>query len=88
MSLLQLVHGAGAQYLEAPVSGSKGPAEQGTLIFLAGGDDELFARSEALLDVMGKAKFFLGKACLHFLPRCKTNLDDIFCIVGAAMCSR
>jgi 3-hydroxyisobutyrate dehydrogenase-like beta-hydroxyacid dehydrogenase len=28
---------AGGQYLEAPVSGSKQPAEKGQLIFLAGG---------------------------------------------------
>jgi glyoxylate/succinic semialdehyde reductase len=31
------VRAAGAQYLEAPVSGSKGPAEQGQLIFLTAG---------------------------------------------------
>jgi hypothetical protein len=31
------VRGAGGMYLEAPVSGSKGPAEQGTLIFLTAG---------------------------------------------------
>ncbi|EIE24341.1 hypothetical protein COCSUDRAFT_14707 [Coccomyxa subellipsoidea C-169] len=58
--ICKLVHAAGAQYLEAPVSGSKGPAEQGTLIFLAGGDEELYQSSGPLLDVMGKAKFFLG----------------------------
>jgi glyoxylate/succinic semialdehyde reductase len=63
---LQLVHDAGGQYLEAPVSGSKGPAEQGTLIFLTGGDQELFDRSSPLLDVMGKAKFFLGQASSAF----------------------
>lgn len=64
--LAQLVHAAGAHYLEAPVSGSKGPAEQGTLIFLAGGDEELFERSGPMLDVMGKAKFFLGPVRAHF----------------------
>lgn len=64
MSLTQLVHEAGGQFLEAPVSGSKGPAEQGTLIFLAGGDQELFELSGPLLDVMGKAKFYLGQASL------------------------
>ncbi len=63
--LVQLVHAAGAQYLEAPVSGSKGPAEQGTLIFLAGGDEELYQSSGPLLDVMGKAKFFLGPVRIH-----------------------
>jgi glyoxylate/succinic semialdehyde reductase len=31
------VRGAGGLYLEAPVSGSKGPAEQGALIFLTAG---------------------------------------------------
>jgi glyoxylate/succinic semialdehyde reductase len=31
------VAAVGASYLEAPVSGSKGPAEQGSLIFLAAG---------------------------------------------------
>ena len=31
------IQGAGGQYIEAPVSGSKQPAEQGQLIFLAAG---------------------------------------------------
>jgi glyoxylate/succinic semialdehyde reductase len=31
------VHDRGGAFLEAPVSGSKGPAEQGQLIFLAAG---------------------------------------------------
>ena len=53
--------GTGAEYLEAPVSGSKQPAEQGTLIFLTGGDETLFNRAGPLLDIMGKAKFFLGE---------------------------
>lgn len=32
-----LVRARGAAFLEAPVSGSKGPAEQGKLIFLTAG---------------------------------------------------
>ncbi|GIL77665.1 hypothetical protein Vretimale_6780 [Volvox reticuliferus] len=55
------VRAAGAAFLEAPVSGSKGPAEQGKLIFLTAGDQELFTAVAAPLDVMGKAKFFLGR---------------------------
>ena len=58
---VQIVKEAGGTYLEAPVSGSKAPAEQGTLIFLCGGDEALFERSADLLDVMGKAKLFLGQ---------------------------
>ena len=53
---------AGGAYLEAPVSGSKGPAEAGQLIFLAGGDRALFERARPALDVMGKAALFLGPA--------------------------
>lgn len=50
----------GASFLEAPVSGSKGPAEQGSLIFLCGGDRDLFDKVKPALDVMGKRSFFLG----------------------------
>lgn len=58
----QAVEAARGAYLEAPVSGSKGPAEAGQLIFLAGGDQGLFERAQPVLDVMGKAAFFLGPA--------------------------
>ncbi|KAG2500279.1 hypothetical protein HYH03_001857 [Edaphochlamys debaryana] len=55
------VRAKGATFLEAPVSGSKGPAEQGKLIFLTAGDQALFDAVGPALDVMGKAKFFLGE---------------------------
>ena len=50
----------GGRFLEAPVSGSKGPAAAGQLIFLTGGDQELYTSVAADLDAMGKAKYFLG----------------------------
>ncbi|GAQ92564.1 3-hydroxyisobutyrate dehydrogenase-related protein [Klebsormidium nitens] len=58
--IAEAVRKAGGQFLEAPVSGSKKPAEDGTLIFLTAGDKALFDRASAAFDVMGKAKFFLG----------------------------
>eukprot|EP00271_Cylindrocystis_brebissonii_P014275 TRINITY_DN35584_c0_g1_i1.p1 TRINITY_DN35584_c0_g1~~TRINITY_DN35584_c0_g1_i1.p1 ORF type:complete len:388 (+),score=60.37 TRINITY_DN35584_c0_g1_i1:134-1297(+) len=60
-AIARAVKEAGAQFLEAPVSGSKKPAENGTLIFLTAGDEELFTRASPALDVMGKSKFFLGE---------------------------
>lgn len=60
-SIAQAVRRRGALFLEAPVSGSKGPAEQGKLIFLTAGDQELFEVVQGPLDAMGKAKFFLGE---------------------------
>eukprot|EP00636_Phaeomonas_parva_P001633 CAMPEP_0118872570 /NCGR_PEP_ID=MMETSP1163-20130328/14680_1 /TAXON_ID=124430 /ORGANISM="Phaeomonas parva, Strain CCMP2877" /LENGTH=304 /DNA_ID=CAMNT_0006807771 /DNA_START=170 /DNA_END=1084 /DNA_ORIENTATION=+ len=52
--------GAGATFVEAPVSGSKGPAETGTLVFLAGGDEAAYEAIAPELDLMGKAKYYLG----------------------------
>jgi len=49
------------QFLEAPVSGSKGPAKDGTLIFLCGGNKNLYEEVKPLFEkVMGKASFHLG----------------------------
>jgi 3-hydroxyisobutyrate dehydrogenase-like beta-hydroxyacid dehydrogenase len=50
----------GGIYLEAPVSGSKGPALQGTLVFLAAGDKALCEEAQPYFDAMGKKTFFLG----------------------------
>eukprot|EP00607_Mallomonas_marina_P010069 CAMPEP_0182418276 /NCGR_PEP_ID=MMETSP1167-20130531/2750_1 /TAXON_ID=2988 /ORGANISM="Mallomonas Sp, Strain CCMP3275" /LENGTH=287 /DNA_ID=CAMNT_0024592417 /DNA_START=128 /DNA_END=991 /DNA_ORIENTATION=- len=50
----------GGRFLEAPVSGSKVPAEQGQLIFLCGGDETLFTEVQPALDAMGKAAFLFG----------------------------
>lgn len=50
----------GGRFLEAPVSGSKKPAEDGTLIFLCAGDQTLLDEVRPVLDVMGKATHYLG----------------------------
>ncbi|KAJ0076062.1 hypothetical protein Patl1_33492 [Pistacia atlantica] len=50
----------GALFLEAPVSGSKKPAEDGQLIFLTAGDKSLYDTVAPLLDIMGKSRFYLG----------------------------
>jgi len=48
-------------FLEAPVSGSKGPAEQGTLIFLCAGSQKVFdSIQDNDLEAMGKASFYFG----------------------------
>ncbi len=57
----EAVKATGATYLEAPVSGSKKPAEDGALIFLCGGDEELYRRAMPMLDEMGKLSVYLGK---------------------------
>ena len=51
----------GARYLEAPVSGTKKPAEDGTLIILAAGDRGLYDEVAPALDKLGKKRLFLGE---------------------------
>ncbi len=53
----------GGRFLAAPVSGSKGPAAAGQLIFLAGGDEALFKEIESThLSAMGKSSFYFGSS--------------------------
>ncbi|KAF5177373.1 Glyoxylate/succinic semialdehyde reductase 2 protein [Thalictrum thalictroides] len=54
------VKATGALFLEAPVSGSKKPAEDGQLIFLTAGDKALYETVAPFLDIMGKSRFYLG----------------------------
>eukprot|EP00607_Mallomonas_marina_P006048 CAMPEP_0182430634 /NCGR_PEP_ID=MMETSP1167-20130531/42137_1 /TAXON_ID=2988 /ORGANISM="Mallomonas Sp, Strain CCMP3275" /LENGTH=333 /DNA_ID=CAMNT_0024615957 /DNA_START=177 /DNA_END=1178 /DNA_ORIENTATION=- len=51
----------GGIFLEAPVSGSKVPAETGTLVFLAAGSRPLFDRVSPYLSSMGKSSHYLGE---------------------------
>lgn len=52
-----------SQFLEAPVSGSKGPAHTGALIFLCAGSESVYENEtvQSSLKAMGKAKHFFGK---------------------------
>ena len=52
----------GYRFVEAPVAGTKGPAEAGQLLFLAGGSGEDVATCQPLFDAMGKKTLHLGAA--------------------------
>lgn len=54
------VTAAGGRFLEAPVSGSKVPADLGQLIFLCAGDSSLYDQVKPEFGVMGKADFYFG----------------------------
>jgi 3-hydroxyisobutyrate dehydrogenase-like beta-hydroxyacid dehydrogenase len=57
-----MAHEKGAQFLEAPVAGSRKPAEDATLTIMAAGDRELYDAALPLLEKMGKKLLFLGEA--------------------------
>ena len=57
----RLAHEKGALFLEAPVAGSRKPAEDATLTIMAAGDRELYDSSLPVLEKMGKKLLFLGE---------------------------
>jgi 3-hydroxyisobutyrate dehydrogenase-like beta-hydroxyacid dehydrogenase len=57
----ELAHNMGAQFLEAPVAGSKKPAEDGTLTIMAAGDQALYEATLPAFEKMGKKIMFLGE---------------------------
>jgi 3-hydroxyisobutyrate dehydrogenase len=50
----------GFEWMDAPVSGSVGPASDGTLVFLVGGAEATYRQLEPFFLSMGKTAFYLG----------------------------
>ncbi|HSS59392.1 MAG TPA: NAD(P)-dependent oxidoreductase [Solirubrobacteraceae bacterium] len=53
---------AGVPFVDAPVLGTKQPAEQGKLIVLASGPEDVRERLEPLFDALGAKTLWLGEA--------------------------
>ena len=60
VELAQLVAARGALCLDAPVTGSKGHAAAGELMFLVGGDAAVLERMRTVLAAMSRATVHLG----------------------------
>jgi len=58
--LSEAVHRRGGLFCEAPVSGSKGPAATGQLVFMVAGDEDVYTAAAAEWDAMGKAAIYCG----------------------------
>ena len=52
----------GIAFLDAPVLGTKAPAEQGNLVVLASGPDALRERAQPIFDVLGARTMWIGEA--------------------------
>ncbi|MCR9249055.1 MAG: NAD(P)-dependent oxidoreductase [bacterium] len=50
----------GINYVDAPVAGTKQPAENGELVFYVGTESETMGRINSILDVLGKKTIHLG----------------------------
>jgi len=50
----------GMDFIDAPVSGSVKPAQDGTLIIMAGGPEQAYNKAKPLFDVIGKLSIYAG----------------------------
>jgi len=66
--------GEGNEFLEAPVSGSRPKAEDGTLTIMAGGTESAFDRARPLFDVMGERIVHVGPLGHGQLAKLLTNV--------------
>lgn len=64
----------GLRYLEAPVTGGLGAAEQGTLLIMAGGTMEDFQAAKPLLETMGKKVLRVGQMGSGAAMKLTTNM--------------
>lgn len=72
--LYQRLVPTGVKFVDAPVSGTKKPAEEGTLIILAGGDPAQVAEVEPVLLSMGKKIIYCGEMGQGSMMKMTVNL--------------
>jgi len=63
-----------AEFLDAPVVGSKGPATDGTLVILVGGLPQTLERCKPVLSAMGKTIIHAGNVGMGSAMKLVTNL--------------
>ncbi|EFL36579.1 2-hydroxy-3-oxopropionate reductase [Streptomyces viridochromogenes DSM 40736] len=76
------IRAAGGRYVEAPVSGSRGPAEQGGLVGMLAGDSEATAAVRPLLAPMCHEVFDCGAVPGALLMKFSVNLFLITMVTG------
>ena len=84
--IAMLVRGTGADYLEAPVLGSRKAAEDGALTILTGGDADLSRRMEPLLLAMGSRVIHIGETGMAAHVKLLINqiMGTLLCVFSEA----
>jgi 3-hydroxyisobutyrate dehydrogenase-like beta-hydroxyacid dehydrogenase len=78
------VNARGAQYVDAPVTGSKIGAANASLIFIAGGDAVVIERIQPLFQAMGKQVFHMGETSKGQAAKLVMNLQIALIYEGFA----
>jgi 3-hydroxyisobutyrate dehydrogenase len=74
----------GLRFVDAPVLGTKQPAEQGDLIVLASGPHDMAARLAPILDAVGKRTMWVGEAGMGTRLKIAVNTWILSVVEGAA----
>ncbi|MBB6421576.1 NAD(P)-dependent oxidoreductase [Streptomyces sp. AK010] len=82
--LLRDIRAAGGRYVEAPVSGSRVPAERGELVGMLAGDDDAVATVRPLLAPLCRETFGCGAVPGALLLKFSVNLFLIAVVTGLA----
>lgn len=78
------VRGKGVAYVDAPMTGSKIGAQQGTLIFMVGGEEAQVERLKPLFAAMGKKIFRMGETGKGQASKLAMNLQIALIFEGFA----
>jgi 3-hydroxyisobutyrate dehydrogenase len=74
-------------FVDAPVSGSRGPAESGQLLVLASGPETAIGRVSPLFDAIGRCTMWLGPAGMGSRMKLVLNTWLAFEVEAAAECA-
>jgi 3-hydroxyisobutyrate dehydrogenase len=75
---------AGLAFVDAPVLGTKKPAEEGKLVVLASGPDDLKATVEPIFDAVGQRTMWVGEAGKANRLKVAVNVWIVALVEGAA----
>lgn len=82
--LAQQVQGAGGKFVEMPVSGSKGPAEQGQLVGMMAGDPEVAEQIRPVIEPITTAAIYCGPIGSGLKAKYSINLFLVSVTTGLA----
>lgn len=71
----EAIEKAGGVYVEAPVSGSKVPAETGELLVMAAGDKDVVKKLQPVFDAVGKETVYCGPVPSAMAMKSASNLQ-------------
>ncbi len=80
----ELANAHGIEFVDAPVLGTKAPAQEGKLVVLASGRDRMRDRMQPIFDVLGQRTMWLGEAGAGSRLKLATNSWILAVVEGCA----